>query len=162
METASIAVEGNVDATPHLRSKPVEDAVSVVASVPGVRERMVEQQREVARDGKVVMVGRDIGTVVAQEALVKIYLHASDEVRAARRAEQMRASGRSVTDAEVLADLQRRDAIDQSRATAPLRRAVGAEDVDTSHDDLETAIQRVLAIVRRRLGESAAAAGRPA
>ena len=160
-ETASIAVDG-ADATPHLRSKAVEDAVSVVASVPGVRERMVEQQQEMAREGEMVMVGRDIGTVVAQEALVKIYLHASDAVRARRRAAQMRASGRRVTDDEVLNDLRNRDAIDQSRATAPLRRAVGAEDVNTSGDDLETAIERVLAIVRRALCESAAPDGRSA
>ena len=160
-ETASIAVDG-VDATPYLRSKVVEDAVSVVASVAGVRERMVEQQQEMAREGEMVMVGRDIGTVVAQEALVKIYLHASDAVRARRRAEQMRASGRSVTYEEVLNDLRSRDAIDQGRATAPLRRAVGAEDVNTSGDDLETAIERVLAIVRRALCESATPDGRSA
>lgn len=160
-ETASIAVDG-ADATPHLRSKAVEDAVSVVASVPGVRERMVEQQQAMAREREMVMVGRDIGTVVAQEALVKIYLDASDEVRARRRAEQMRASGRRVTDDEVLNDLRRRDAIDQGRATAPLRRAGGAVDVDTSGDDLETAIERVLAIVRRALCEPAAADGRSA
>jgi cytidylate kinase len=160
-ETASIAVDG-VDATPQLRSKAVEAAVSVVASVAGVRERMVEQQQEMARRGEVVMVGRDIGTVVAREALVKIYLHASDEVRAARRAEQMRASGRPVSDDEVLSDLQRRDATDQSRATAPLRRASGAEDVDTSSDDLDTAIERVLTIVRRALGDAAAPEGGPA
>ena len=160
-ETASIAVDG-ADATPHLRSKVVEDAVSVLASVPGVRERMVEQQQKMAREGEMVMVGRDIGTVVAQEALVKIYLHASDAVRARRRAQQMRASGRGVTDDEVLKDLRSRDAIDQSRATAPLRRAVGAEDVDTSDDDLETAIERVLTIVRRALCDTAVAEGRPA
>ena len=74
----------------------------------------------------------------------------------------MRASGRRVTDDEVLNDLRNRDAIDQGRATAPLRRAVGAEDVNTSGDDLETAIERVLAIVRRALCESAAPDGRSA
>ena len=125
-ETASIAVDG-ADATPHLRSKAVEDAVSV----SGERARRPRADGgAAARDGaprsKVVMVGRDIGTVVAQEALVKIYLHASDEVRAARRAAQMRASGRSVTDAEVLTDLQtprRHRPEPRHRAVAPRRRA---------------------------------------
>ena len=163
VETASIAVDG-VDATPHLRSKAVEDAVSAVASVAGVRECMVEQQRAIAsgqggqdagaggRRG-IVMVGRDIGTVVAPEARVKIYLDASDAVRAGRRAAQMRDSGRTVTDAEVLRDLQRRDAIDAGRATAPLRRAGNAEHIDTSAISLEEAIAVVLSVVCRELGE---------
>ena len=162
VETASIAVDG-VDATPHLRSKAVEDAVSVVASVAGVRGCMVEQQRAIAQeqgadergsgDQGIVMVGRDIGTVVAPQARVKIYLDASAGVRAARRAAQMRSAGRAVTAAEVLQDLERRDAIDAGRATAPLRRAGGAEHIDTSEIDLEAAIELVLSIVRREFGE---------
>jgi len=105
------------------------------------------------------MVGRDIGTVVAPDARVKIYLDASEAVRAARRAAQIRESGRSVSEDEVRSDLERRDAIDQSRVTAPLRRANGAEDINTSDDNLETAIERVLAIVRRELGDAASAGG---
>jgi len=163
VETASIAVDG-VDATPHLRTKAVEDAVSVVASVPGVREQMVRQQQSIAAERRqagagIVMVGRDIGTVVAPDARVKIYLDASEAVRAARRAAQIRESGRSVSEDEVRSDLERRDAIDQSRVTAPLRRANGAEDINTSDDNLETAIERVLAIVRRELGDAASAGG---
>lgn len=166
VETASIRVDED-DATPHLRSRAVEAAVSAVASVPGVRQQMVEQQKAIAIERSstergIVMVGRDIGTVVAPDALVKIYLDASAAVRAARRAAQMRAAGREVSEEEVRVDLEQRDAIDQGRATAPLRRAVGAERVNTSEDNLETAIERVLAIVRRELDGRVTAEGSPA
>lgn len=150
VETASIWVDG-VAATPHLRTKAVEDAVSEVAKVPGVRERMVEEQRRIARGLEMVMVGRDIGTVVVPEAEVKVYLDASPEVRACRRAAQIRAAGREVSEAEVLEDLLRRDALDAGRATAPLRRAGGAERVDTSALDLPGALAAVLAIVRNEM-----------
>lgn len=160
VETASIEVDG-VDVTVHLRSKPVEDAVSAVASVPGVREQMVEQQKAIAAasddaEHGIVMVGRDIGTVVAPDARVKIYLNASEEVRATRRAAQVRKSGREVTDAEVLTDVGRRDAIDAGRSIAPLRKAVGAEELDTSAVELEPAIEMVMAIVQRELGDRTA------
>jgi cytidylate kinase len=156
VETAAIAVDG-ADATPHLRSKVVEDAVSDVAQVAGVRERMVEQQRQIAGDLEIVMVGRDIGTVVVPNARVKIYLDASEEVRAGRRGAQIREAGRAVADAEVLNDLKRRDAIDAGRATSPLRRAGGAAHIDTSEMGLERAIEVVMAIVRRGLGVTEAA-----
>ena len=125
--------------------------MSEVAKVPGVRERMVEEQRRIARGLEMVMVGRDIGTVVVPEAGVKVYLDASPEVRARRRAAQIRASGREVSEAEVLEDLLRRDALDAGRATAPLRRAGGAERVDTSALDLAGALAVVLAIVRHEM-----------
>ena len=152
VEMASIRVDG-VDVTEHLRHKDVEDAVSQVAQVPGVRECMVDEQRRIAHGVEMVMVGRDIGTVVVPEAGVKVYLDASPEVRARRRAAQIRAVGRSVSDAEVLQDLHRRDALDAGRATSPLRRAGVALMVDTSGLDLEATIEAILAIVRRAMGE---------
>jgi cytidylate kinase len=151
IETASIFVDGR-DATTHLRDQAVEANVSAVAAVPGVREHMVRQQREIAQKGKMVMVGRDIGTVVVPDAAVKIYLDASPEVRAMRRATEMRVAGRRVSEAEVLEDLRRRDALDAGRATSPLRADDRAEQLDTSGLSLVEAVDAVLRIVARRIG----------
>lgn len=150
IETASIYVDGR-DATNHLRDQEVEANVSAVAAVPGVREQMVRQQRDIAQRGQMVMVGRDIGTVVVPHAAVKIYLDASPEVRANRRAAEMRKAGRQVSDAEVLDDLRRRDSLDAGRATSPLRADDRAEQIDTSGLSFTTAVDAVMSIVARRL-----------
>ena len=146
IETASIYVDGR-DATANLRNPDVESNVSAVAAVPGVREQMVRQQREIARRGRMVMVGRDIGTVVVPDAAVKIYLDASPEVRAMRRAAEMRRAGRAVNDADVLDDLRRRDSLDAGRATSPLRADDRAAQIDTSELDFAAAVDAVMQIV---------------
>ncbi len=138
-------------ATPHLRDHSVEASVSTVAAVAGVRAAMVHRQRELARRGRMVMVGRDIGTVVVPDARVKIYLVASAEVRARRRAAEMRAAGRDVSDAEVLEEVQRRDQRDAGRAVAPLRAADAAVVLDTSTLTLEASVEAALQILRERL-----------
>ncbi len=149
-ETASISVD-ELDATPHLRERAVEANVSTVAAVPGVREQMVGQQRAIAKQGELVMVGRDIGTVVVPDAAIKIYLDASPQVRASRRAAEMRTTGNSVTDIEVLEDLRRRDALDAGRATSPLRAADRAEWIDTSELELVDVVELVLRYVREKI-----------
>ena len=139
------------DATPHLREHGVESAVSTVAAVPGVREQMVARQQEMARDGRFIMVGRDIGTVVLPEAPAKLYLTASPEVRAQRRALEIRESGRDASDGDVLEEIRRRDQLDEGRATSPLKPADDAVHVDTSELNLTETVERMLAIVRERL-----------
>ena len=119
----------DVDATIEIRGPEVSRAVSLVAANPGVRTEMVRRQREWAEArGGGVLEGRDIGTVVFPDAVLKVYLNARPEVRAERRAAE-------VTDLDyetVAADMARRDALDQGRETAPLRRADGAFELDTS------------------------------
>ena len=145
-ERAWILIDG-VDATPHIREPHVEASVSTVAAVAGVRRRMVELQRRAALRGHMVMVGRDIGTAVAPDAAVKIYLVASAAVRARRRAAEMRGHGRVVSDNDVLQEIQRRDQLDAGRATSPLRAADNAIELDTSALDLEGSVEAALRIV---------------
>ncbi len=153
VETATIFVDG-IDATPHLREKLVEATVSTVAAVRGVRKEMVAQQRRIAQGGKIVMVGRDIGTVVVPQAAVKIYIDASPAVRAKRRADQMRAGGRSVADDDVLDDLRRRDTLDRDRAIAHAQPPDDAARLDTSDMTLDTAVAQALRIVCDEIGEA--------
>ena len=119
----------DVDATIEIRGPEVSRAVSLVAANPGVRTEMVRRQREWAADrGGGVIEGRDIGSVVFPDAVLKVYLSARPDVRAERRAAE-------VTDLDyetVAADMARRDALDQGRETAPLRQADGAVELDTS------------------------------
>ncbi len=119
----------DVDATIEIRGPEVSRAVSLVAANPGVRTEMVRRQREWAETrGGGVLEGRDIGTVVFPDAVLKVYLNARPEVRAERRAAEV-----SDLDYEtVAADMARRDALDQGRETAPLKRADGAFELDTS------------------------------
>lgn len=120
-----------VDVTDELRSQAVEDAVSLVSQAPGVRSAMVARQREIAGHQPVVMVGRDIGTVVLPDADLKIYLDASVEERARRRHSEFERLGRDASHDAVLEDLRRRDRIDSERAVSPLRPATDARIIDT-------------------------------
>ena len=147
-EYATIRIGGE-DATPHLREAAVERAVSPVSAVPSVRAVMVELQRQAAA-GQIVMAGRDIGTVVLPDADVKVFLDASPEVRARRRLQEVAASGASVTYAEVLADLRRRDEIDSTRPVAPLRPAGDATVINTDDLPVDRVVERVLELVAER------------
>ncbi len=136
------------DVTDLLRRQEVEQCVSLVARVPGVRAAMVKQQQAIAREGPVVMVGRDIGTVVLPDARVKVFLNASVGVRARRRYDELRARGQSPDYQQVLADLVRRDKLDTERSASPLRPAEGAVQIDTDNLGVEEVAQRVMAILR--------------
>lgn len=120
------------DVTWAIRSPEVDRWVSVVAAHPGVRRALTAQQRRIGLQGRVVMVGRDIGTVVLPEAELKVYLDASVEERARRRYAERLARGEQVAFEEVLEAMRRRDALDSSRAVAPLR---PAEDAIIIHSD---------------------------
>lgn len=126
----TILVDG-VDITPALRSNQIDANVSIVSSYPQVREAMVRQQREIGQRGRVVMIGRDIGTVVLPQADLKIYLTASAEERARRRYKEYCARGDHTSYEEVLQMMKRRDELDMGRATSPLRPAADAQIVDS-------------------------------
>ena len=140
-----VAIDG-VDATPHLRDPAVESSVSLVSRVPGVRAALVRIQRELAASGGVVMAGRDIGTVVLPDAGLKVYLDASREVRARRRAAQMRESGQDPDFDALVADLERRDDIDSSRTTSPLTAAADAVIINTDQLSIEEVVRRIQAL----------------
>ncbi|MGA9596988.1 MAG: (d)CMP kinase [Acidimicrobiia bacterium] len=129
------------------RSEPVTKAVSAVSAFPRVREHVVQIQRDwvAARGGDAVVEGRDIGTVVFPEAPVKAFLTASAEVRAARRAGDAEAANQDV--AEIVADLNRRDHLDSTRETSPLRPAADAVEIDTSYLSAEEVAAAILELV---------------
>jgi cytidylate kinase len=135
------------DVTWALRGKDVESRVSIVAAYPAVRSAMVAQQRIVAGQGRIVMVGRDIGTVVLPKADVKIYLTASAVERATRRHEELLARGHASNFEDVLAGVRQRDATDSQRATSPLRPANDAYTFDSTGMSVAQAIEGVYALV---------------
>ena len=141
------------DVTWPIRDQAVEAAVSEVASHPEVREALLPAQRRIAARGPVVMVGRDIGTVVVPDAAVKIYLRASLAERARRRHEELRQRGVEVGFEEVLADLQRRDAIDSGREASPLRIAPDATVIDTDRADVSQVVDRIVQLVSHAWGQ---------
>jgi CMP/dCMP kinase len=145
-ETCSINLDGK-DVTSQLRGPDVEDAVSLVSRVPGVREALVRQQRDIAGRQAMVMAGRDIGTVVLPDADLKIYLDASIGERARRRHAQFATQGRAVTEEIVLEDLRRRDQIDSERAVSPLRPADDAITIKTDGLSQDEVLRRVLQLV---------------
>jgi cytidylate kinase len=141
-----VILDGN-DVTWAIRSPQVEACVSEVSAYPGVRKAMTEQQRRIGLRGRVVMVGRDIGTVVLPDADLKIYLDASVEERAIRRHRENLQRGKVSVYETVLEGIKHRDQIDSSRAAAPLRMAEDAVRVYT--DGLS--VEEVMAKVRKLL-----------
>lgn len=137
-----VIVEGR-DITWEARGPGVDAQVSVVAAYRGVRLAMGEQQRRIGQRGRVVMVGRDIGTVILPEADLKIYLDASATERARRRYEEMRARGMQVDIHEVLSMVLERDRIDSTRDVAPLRVAPDAILIDSEKLSAEEVFERV-------------------
>lgn len=144
-----VRVDGQ-DATPHLRTPEVEAGVSLVSKVPAVRRELVRIQRQLAQSGPIVMAGRDIGTDVLPDADLKVYLDASREERARRRQKQSALKGPAPSLDSVLADLERRDAIDSGRQVSPLRRAADAVVINTDNLSLEEVVEKVLSLVEAR------------
>jgi cytidylate kinase len=133
------------DITWDIRSRAVDTNVSPVSAYPGVRAAMSAQQRRIGLQGKIVMVGRDIGTVVLPEADLKIYLDATEDERARRRYRERIARGEQVAFDAVLREIQRRDQIDSSRSVAPLKRADDAVYLDSTGLEISDVLARVLA-----------------
>ena len=139
------------DVSDAIRTPQISTYASQVSSVPEVRAYLLDLQRDLARRQSVIMDGRDIGTVILPDAKVKIFLTASPEKRAARRCAELREKGQDVTVEGILADMERRDALDASRAVAPLKQAEDAALVDTSDLTLEQSIEAVLTVIRDKM-----------
>lgn len=136
------------DVTWEIRSRWVDRNVSQVSTYPDVRREMSRQQREIGMRGGVVMVGRDIGTVVLPEADLKIYLDATVEARAKRRFDELVARGANITYDEILAAMETRDDIDSHREIAPLLPAEDAVHIDTTDLSVDEVISKVLDLLR--------------
>jgi CMP/dCMP kinase len=131
-----------------LKSHAIGEAASIVSALPEVRAALLAFQRDFGRAPPgAVLDGRDIGTVIFPDADVKIYVDATPEVRARRRAAEIAAAGGAVSEAEVLADIRRRDERDTRRAAAPLRAAPDAHLLDTTHLDIDAAFWAAIDIV---------------
>ena len=135
------------DVTWEIRRPEVEAHVSPVSAYAGVRAALTAQQRRIGLRGRVVMVGRDIGTVVLPEADLKIYLDASAEERARRRTLELRERGEPADYERILEGIRRRDQIDSNRQVAPLRAAPDAYVLDSDHLNADQVLQTVLALV---------------
>lgn len=120
-----------------IRTMEVSSHVSPVAALPFVRAAMTAQQQAMGKEGGIVMDGRDIGTAVFPDAEMKIFVTASDEIRAQRRFDELKAKGQEANFDEVLANLRERDRIDSTRSVAPLRKADDALVLDNSHMTIE-------------------------
>jgi cytidylate kinase len=138
------------DITWQIRERAVDVSVSPVSAYHGVRRAMTIQQRRIGQQGHVVMVGRDIGTVVLPEADLKIYLDATEEERARRRYLERVQRGEQVEYAAVLREIQRRDEIDSKRSVAPLKKADDAVYIDSTGLAISEVFARVMQIVDER------------
>ena len=156
-ERSSIVVEGGVvsidrhDVSKAIRTPEIDKAAAAVARLPRVRAVLVERQRDLGRDGGVVMEGRDIGTVVFPQAEVKIYLDASAEERARRRANDPAHTGSQSGQAAVAAAIQARDSSDTTRAASPLALAPDAIHIDTTSMPIDAVVERVLSLVEAKI-----------
>ena len=131
-----------------LKGQAVGEAASIVSAIPALRAELIAFQRDFAAQSPgAVLDGRDIGTVICPKADVKIFVTATPEVRARRRALEYRALGKPVDEAAVLADIRKRDERDMGRATAPLKQAADAHLLDTTHLDVEGAVAAAIDIV---------------
>ncbi|MGB9673882.1 MAG: (d)CMP kinase [Anaerolineales bacterium] len=137
------------DITWAIRDALVDKNVSLVSIYKGVRQALTQQQRRIGLRGKVVMVGRDIGTVVLPEAPLKIYLDASLEERARRRYLEQLQRGENVKYEDVLKGMEDRDRIDSTREIAPLKPAADAIRVDTNGKDIDTVYEILLQLVQK-------------
>ena len=135
------------DVTWALRSPEVDAHVSQVSSYAGVRQELVQRQRRFGQRGNIVVVGRDIGTVVMPDAPLKLYITASAEERAQRRWQERQKQGHRAGYKSILADVIRRDQIDSSREHAPLRPADDAIFIDTTGRPPETIVNEILAYI---------------
>lgn len=144
--TCDVLVDGQ-DITWQTRSPEVDAHVSIVAAYRGVRSALTQQQRRIGQRGEVVMVGRDIGTVVLPDADLKIYLDASAEERARRRYDEIIVRGGKADYAEILEKVLARDRIDSTRDVAPLRVAADAIVLDSDQLTADEVFERALALV---------------
>ena len=139
------------DISGEIRTPEISKGASLASAQKVVRAFLLDMQREVARGHNVIMDGRDIGTVVLPKADVKIYLTASAEVRAQRRYEEMLEKGQKANLKQVLQEIVQRDQQDMTRAIAPLKKAAGAVEVDTSELDITQSVAKMKEIIARSI-----------
>ncbi|MGH6870479.1 MAG: (d)CMP kinase [Rhizomicrobium sp.] len=138
--------------TARIRSAEIGSAASLVSVFPAVRATLLDYQRAfAARAPGAVLDGRDIGTVVCPEAVAKLYVDASPEIRAQRRWLELKSQGSAREEADILADIRERDARDSSRTLAPMKPAADAVLLDTTHLDIDAAFKAALAIVQPKV-----------
>lgn len=133
----------------------VASVVSDVSAISEVRRFLVKQQQEMGKEKGIVMDGRDIGTVVFPEAELKIFVTAQPEIRAQRRLDELKSKGQNTTAEEVLANLEKRDRIDSTRADSPLKKAADAIELNNSHLSREQQFEVVMTWVNQRRKASA-------
>ena len=149
-EAPVVLLDGE-DVEAEIRGAAVTRAVSAVSAKPQVRAALVEHQRDIIADNPgIVVEGRDIGSVVTPDAPLKVYLTASEEIRAARREAQDRKAGRTADHATVLADVRRRDELDSTRKTSPLHAAADALVLDTDDLPVDAVLTELLRLVEER------------
>ncbi len=138
----------NTDVSRAIRTPEVTSLVSQVAAISEVRVKLVDLQRQMAKEGKVLMDGRDIGTCVLPNADLKIFLTASADERAKRRAKELRAKGYEVDVNEIKKDIIARDEADSKRAVSPLKRADDALLLDTTRMNIEEVLQEIVQMAK--------------
>ena len=138
----SVWVDGN-DITDLIRSEEVEQHVSTLSAIPEVRHELLHKQRKIARQGNIIMAGRDIGTVVLPDADVKLYIDASLAERARRRFRQKQEEGEKVDLSAIETSLQQRDHVDSEREVSPLKQADDAIYISTDHKTIEEVVDEV-------------------
>lgn len=146
-----ITIDGH-DVTRAIRTPEIDKAAASVARLPLVREELVRQQRRMGDGGAVVMEGRDIGTVVFPAADLKLYIDASAEERARRRANDPAHTGSQSNIVNVQHDMAARDKSDSTRSVAPLSQAADAVYIDTTSMPIDTVVERVLTLIKEKLG----------
>lgn len=134
-----------------IRTIEVANKVSHVAKIPQIRSYLVDIQRKIGRNKGIVMDGRDIGTIVFPDAELKIFMTASEEVRAQRRYNELIAKGENVSLEEVLQNIRQRDAIDTSREESPLQKAPDAIVLDNSHTTIDDLVNQILEKAQKHL-----------
>jgi cytidylate kinase len=143
------------DVTPLLRRPEIDQAVRFIASLPETRQKLLLLQRQMAKEGGVVMEGRDIGSVVLPNADLKVYLDATIEVRAERRWREHQNRGENISLDEVIDEVYERDKLDSEREHSPLVRASDAILVDNTGIGIEETVRLIVLLARERQGEMA-------
>lgn len=142
------------DVEEEIRSLKVSRSVSQVAALPAVRKKLVEQQKLMGKDKRLVMDGRDIGTVVFPKADIKLFMLADLDIRTERRCKELKLKGQKTDMEEVRQNLIDRDRIDTTREDSPLTKAADAVILDTSHLDPEQQLTEALYIIAEAIGET--------
>ncbi len=137
------------DVSPFLRTPEIGMLASVISAMPAVRDRLTKLQQEIGSNGRIVVEGRDTGTVVFPQARWKFYLDAEASERARRRAQQLRKQGMEVNEAEILAQIQARDQQDRQRSIAPLRAADDAIHIDSTNMTAKQVVAEMLTHIKQ-------------